>query len=176
MKNLFFIVLGIFLLIVSFSVNVSAGEILDVDFTIENPITLELEDGDAIRFISEDREIIVAVDDIGSNGARIKSIGYNNDEGNVFYALINERLFARLDFENDGIQDMEVRYLGNTENKTILEFFRFFPGSVFPDIVGNVQFEAPLDDKDGSFYRNGFIIAGIILVAGLFTLIFLRKK
>ena len=154
--------------------NVNAGNITKVDFSIKNPQVYTLGEGDAISFLLNEKETIVAVDDIGKNGARIKGTGSMNGNNEVFYALLNKQIFARLDFNEDGIIDMEVKYLGIKDGKTTLSFQRYFPGDITPEIIG-VGNDYTIE-KNNAFYRNGFIISALIVAFGLIALFYFRRK
>jgi len=181
MKKISFLIFVILMLFALFLGKVSAvGNITRLDFTEKNPQSVLLDNKDAIRLTSDDgREIIIAVDEIGTKGVRIMGTGYKNDTKNVFSALITKKLYARIDFEDDGVLDLDIRYVGLTDNKAVLDFKRLYPGDIVPHIIGNNKNDNYIiqdNENNSSFYRNGFIIAAVILFIGLVILLVLRKK
>ncbi len=151
-----------------------AANMTAVDFSAENPQILGMGDGDAIIFLANNKDIVIAVDDVGKTTVRLKGTGYKGEERQVFYAPINKKTFTRLDFENDKIPDIEVKVIDIKDDKATLSFNRLFEGDIVPYVVGNDN--SLIIDKDkGSFYKNGFIIFGLIVFIGLIVLIFVKK-
>lgn len=181
MKKISFLIFAILIIFALFLGKASAaGNITRLDFTEKNPQSVLLGNKDAIRLTSNDgKDIIIAVDEIGTKGVKIMGTGYKNDTKNVFSALITKKLYARVDFEDDGVLDLDIRYVDQTDNKAVLSFERLYPGDIVPHIIGSNGDGGYIiqdNESNSSFYRNGFIIAAVILFIGLVILFVLRKK
>lgn len=145
---------------------VSAGNIYRIDFTNKVNIQVVIAEKDVVRFNFGDKEHKIVIREVVEDGRMVKLTVFIEGAEVPFYNTLNPKYnLLLLDFDQNGVTDMEVKLIEVNGKKTTLLFKKV---SEPPEITGGTAHDPLTTVKDNGYYS----LAGLVF---LLVMIFKRR-